>query len=104
MYTVIDFHGAQLKSEFLTTFNSSESNYSAPSSEKRAADIMKFKSIWSAIANQFLDYSEYVIFEVINEPYFELSAEEMDALNSLIISTIRSTGGNNTTRSIIITG
>ena len=104
LYTVIDFHGAQLKSEFLTTFNSSESNYSAPSSEKRAADIMKFKSIWSAIANQFLDYSEYLIFEVINEPYFELSAEEMDDLNSLIISTIRSTGGNNSTRSIIITG
>jgi len=104
LYTVIDFHGAQLKSEFLTTFDSSEPNYSAPSSEKRAADLMKFKSIWTAIANQFINYSETLIFEVVNEPYFELSADEMDALNTLIISTIRATGGNNSTRSIIITG
>ncbi len=65
---------------------------------------MKFKSIWTAIANQFINYSETLIFEVVNEPYFELSADEMDALNTLIISTIRATGGNNSTRSIIITG
>ena len=104
LYTVIDFHGAQLKSEFLTTFEISEPNYSSPSSEKRAADLMKFKSIWTAIANKFINYPETLIFEVVNEPYFELSADEMDALNTLIISSIRSTGGNNETRSIIITG
>ena len=104
LYTVIDFHGAQLKSEFLTTFNVNELNYSDPSSEKRAADLMKFKSIWTAIANKFINYPETLIFEVVNEPYFELSADEMDALNTLIISSIRSTGGNNETRSIIITG
>ena len=104
LYTIIDFHGAQLKSEFLTTFEISEPNYSSPSSEKRAADLMKFKSIWTAIANQFINYSNTLIFEVVNEPYFELSSDEMDALNTLIISTIRATGGNNSTRSIIITG
>ena len=104
LYTVIDFHGAQLKSEFLTTFEISEPNYSSPSSEKRAADLMKFKSIWTAIADKFINYPETLIFEVVNEPYFELSADEMDALNTLIISSIRSTGGNNETRSIIITG
>jgi len=104
LYTIIDFHGAQLKSEFLTTFNSNEPNYTSPSSSKRAADLMKFKSIWTAIANQFINYSNTLIFEVVNEPYFELSSDEMDALNTLIISTIRATGGNNSTRSIIITG
>ena len=104
LYTVLDFHGAELKSEFLTTFNSSEPNHCEPSSAKRAADLMKFKSIWTAIANHFINYPETLIFEVVNEPYFELSADEMDALNTLIISTIRATGGNNVTRSIIITG
>ena len=104
LYTVIDFHGAQLKSEFLTTFEISEPNHSDPTSEKRAADLMKFKSIWTAIANKFINYPETLIFEVVNEPYFELSADEMDALNTLIISSIRATGGNNETRSIIITG
>jgi len=104
LYTVIDFHGAELKSEFLTTFNAESSNYCAPTSAKRSADLMKFQSIWNAIAMRFIDYPESLIFEVVNEPYFELSAQEMDALNALIISTIRATGGNNSTRSIIITG
>ena len=104
LYTVIDFHGAQLKSEFLTTFNSNEPNYTSPSSSKRAADLMKFKSIWTTIADQFINYPDHLIFEVVNEPYFELSVEEMNELNTMIITAIRSTGGNNSTRSIIITG
>ena len=58
LYTVLDFHGAELKSEFLTTFNSSEPNHCEPSSAKRAADLMKFKSIWTAIANHFINYPE----------------------------------------------
>ena len=104
LYTVIDFHGANLKSEFVYTFDSVKTAYTHPNSAKRAADLMKFKSIWTAIANKFITYDEKLIFEVINEPYFHMSAAEMDALNTLIISTIRATGGNNVTRSIIITG
>jgi endoglucanase len=105
LYTVIDFHGAQLKSEFLDTFNASNSDvYTSPSSAKRAADLMKFKSIWIQIANRFVNHPEQLIFEVVNEPYFEVSAAEMNVLNAMIIEAIRSTGGNNSTRSIIITG
>ena len=104
LYTVLDFHGAELKSEFIHTFDIEASEYSAPTSAKRSADLMKFKSIWTTIANRFINHSDHLIFEIINEPYFELSDSEMDALNTLIISTIRETGGNNTTRSIIITG
>ena len=44
------------------------------------------------------------MFEIVNEPYFEMSANEMDALNTMIISTIRASGVNNSTRNIIITG
>ena len=104
LYTIIDFHGANLKSEFLETFNNSNSSYTNPSSAKRAADLMKFKSIWIQIANRFINHPEQLIFEVVNEPYFEVSAAEMDALNAMIIEAIRSTGGNNSTRCIIITG
>ena len=43
-------------------------------------------------------------FEVVNEPYFEISSSEMNELNMLIIDAIRSTGGNNAFRPIIITG
>jgi endoglucanase len=65
---------------------------------------MKFKSIWIQIANRFINHPEQLIFEVVNEPYFEVSAAEMNALNAMIIEAIRSTGGNNSTRCIIITG
>ena len=66
--------------------------------------IWKFQSIWRTIANRFKDYPPELLFEVVNEPYFELSAEEMDQLNALIISVIRSTGGNNADRNLIIVG
>ena len=104
LYTVLDFHGAELKSEFLETFNSSNSNYTYPTSAKRAADLMKFKSIWTQIANRFVNHPMQLIFEVVNEPYFELNDFEMDFINMMIIEAIRSTGGNNSTRQIIITG
>jgi endoglucanase len=104
LYTIIDFHGAELKSEFLETFNLESTNYSHPTSAKRAADLMKFKSIWIQIANRFINHSSVLIFEVVNEPYFEVSAQEMDEINLMIIEAIRSTGGSNSTRPIIITG
>ncbi len=104
LVTIIDFHGAQLKSEFLYTFSDSNTQYTHPSSAKRAADLDKFNSIWNQISNRFKTYSENLLFEIVNEPYFEVGALEMDALNTMIISTIRISGENNSTRNIIITG
>ncbi|MGB2153594.1 MAG: cellulase family glycosylhydrolase, partial [Flavobacteriaceae bacterium] len=101
---VLDFHGATLKSEFIYTFDESENEYTDPTSAKRAADLAKFYSIWEQIANRFKDYSDDLIFEVINEPYFHISAAEMNDLNSEVISIIRSSGGNNLTRKVIVTG
>ena len=104
LYTVLDFHGAELKSEFLQTFNNLNSNYTHPSSSKRAADLMKFKSIWTQIAYRFIDHPMELIFEVVNEPYFEVNDVDMNFINMMIIEAIRATGGNNSTRQIIITG
>lgn len=101
---VLDFHGATLKSEFIYTFDSSESSYTHPTSAKRAADLAKFYAIWEQIADRFKDYSDDLIFEVINEPYFHISASEMDEINAEVISIVRASGGNNTTRKIVITG
>ena len=101
---VLDFHGATLKSEFIYTFDGSEDEYTDPTSAKRAADLAKFFSIWEQIANRFKDHSDDLIFEVINEPYFHISAEEMNFINNEVISIIRSSGGNNVTRKVIVTG
>ena len=64
LITLIDFHGAQLKSEFLYTFSDSNTQYSHPTSAKRAADLDKFNSIWNQISNRFKTYSENLLFEI----------------------------------------
>jgi len=107
LITILDFHGTQLKTEFLYTFSPKDKwseYYTAPTSAKRAADNEKFRAIWKQIAERFKDYSENLIFEVVNEPYFWLSASEMDHLNLDIINIIRNSGSKNTNRNIIITG
>ncbi|TXG36063.1 cellulase family glycosylhydrolase [Seonamhaeicola maritimus] len=107
LITILDFHGSTVKSEFLYTFSPKDkwaTYYTHPTSAKRAADNDKFRAIWTAIANRFKNYSYNLIFEVINEPYFWLTDDEMDTLNSDIISIIRNSASNNTDRNIIITG
>ena len=58
---VLDFHGNNLKQEFVYTFENEEINgvnyYTNPTSAKRLADINRFKSIWRDISNRFKDYS-----------------------------------------------
>ena len=108
LVTIIDFHGAKLKENFLYTFDQSEINginyYSDPTSAKRIADLNKFKAIWRDIAERFKDYPETLLFEVFNEPYFWLSADEISTISSDIINIVRSSGSNNESRKIIVTG
>ena len=104
LVVTLDFHGSDLKSEFIYTFDSAETAYTHPTSAKRAADNEKFRAIWTQVAERLKNHSENLLFEVINEPYFHMTAQDMNTLNSDIISIIRATGFNNTTRNIIITG
>ena len=104
LVTIIDFHGSNLKSEFIYTFDSEETEYTHPTSAKRAADIQKFIAIWAQIADRFKNHSENLLFEVINEPYFHMTKSDMDALNTDVLTVIRASGGSNGTRNVIITG
>jgi endoglucanase len=104
LVTTIDLHGSTLKSEFIYTFDSGESEYTHPTSAKRAADNEKFRAIWTQVANRFKNHSENLLFEVINEPYFHMSKTDMDTLNTDILAIIRASGVNNGTRNVIITG
>ena len=104
LVTIIDFHGSNLKSEFIYTFDSEETEYTHPTSAKRAADIQKFLAIWAQIADRFKNHSENLLFEVINEPYFHMTKSDMDALNTDVLTVIRASGGSNGTRNVIITG
>ena len=104
LVTIIDFHGSTLNSEFIYTFDSGESEYTHPSSAKRAADNDKFRAIWTQVADRFKNHSDNLLFEVINEPYFHMSKTDMDTLNTDILAIIRASGGSNGTRNVIITG
>ena len=104
LVTIIDLHGSTLKSEFIYTFDSGESEYTHPTSAKRAADNEKFRAIWTQVANRFKNHSENLLFEVINEPYFHMSKTDMDTLNTDILAIIRASGVSNGTRNVIITG
>ena len=64
-------------------------------------NLPRFESLWQQVASRFKDKSENLLFEIINEPYFDLSRAEIDTLNQTILSIIRQT---NPTRIVIITG
>lgn len=107
LIVILDFHGATLKEEFLYTFSPKPQHadfYTAPTSAKRQADNEKFRAVWTAISNRLKDYPYNLVFEIVNEPYFFLTAAEMDNLNTDIINIIRASGSNNANRNIIITG
>lgn len=75
--------------------------------------VKKMNKLWTQIANEFKDYDEHLIFEALNEPRTEGSAKEWSGgtaeerevvakLNEEIVKTIRSTGGNNAYRQIMV--
>lgn len=101
---ILDVHGAELKSEFIYTFDPLKTAYTDPTSAKRAADLDKFYAIWTQIADRFKMFSDDLIFEIINEPYFHISSDEMNDINTSVISIIRDSAYENLTRKIIITG
>ncbi len=73
-----------------------------------------FKKLWTQIAEEFKDYSEYLIFEGYNEavgsvpegtrmPKDELY-DYVNALNQTFVDAVRATGGNNSRRLLIASG
>lgn len=64
-------------------------------------NIERFEKLWEQIATRFADKPENLVFEIVNEPYFDLSRAEVDTLHSRIFPIIRE---SNPTRIVIFTG
>lgn len=69
--------------------------------------INKLEKLWLQIADRFKDYSEKLIFEIINEPTYEgFSEQEAGALqnevNERILRVIRNSGGYNDRRLVVV--
>ncbi|MCF0223522.1 MAG: glycoside hydrolase family 5 protein [Fibrobacter sp.] len=70
----------------------------------------KMKNYWTQIATQFKDYDEHLIFAGANEPGPNVNTWTSEHVKTLMtyyqtfIDAVRSTGGNNETRTLIIQG
>ena len=64
-------------------------------------NIERFEKLWEQIATRFKDKPENLVFEIVNEPYFELTRAEVDTLHRRILPIIRA---SNPTRIVIFTG
>lgn len=86
-----------------------------PTKSDQAAVEAKLVKIWEQLSARFKDYDYHLLFEGMNEPriiggqdeWTCGTAEEREVINNLFASfvkTVRNSGGNNATRSLIITG
>lgn len=71
----------------------------------------KYQKIWEQIADNFKDYSDYLIFESMNEVAFNTSGNPtsdnyttLNKLNQLFVDTVRASGSNNEERHLLIAG
>jgi len=74
--------------------------------------LKKYKNVWKQIAERFKNYSDYLIFESMNEFGFDTlyNKNKADAYNLInkinqdFVDIIRATGGNNAKRHLLIAG
>jgi len=70
----------------------------------------RYINLWTQIAIEFKDYSEYLVFESMDAVYFydyinyNFDFSTLTNLNQAFIDTIRNSGGNNKERLLIIAG
>ena len=96
LIAIIDVHGDHW---FWESYDSSSSEYKTGNDRLAAED--RFKAIWRDISERFQDKSENLLFEIMNEAYFSMSASEVDVINTDILSIIRTT---NPTRNVVVNG
>lgn len=84
-----------------------------PTLNQSASTKLQLDKVWTQIANQYKNYSDYLIFELLNEPRHKETPEEWSGgtqegrsvLNDYyltILKAIRATGGNNTKRKVMV--
>lgn len=75
--------------------------------------LPKFNAMWTQIAEHFKEYGDHLLFEGLNEPRIvggenewnggtEDGRKALNILNKAFVDTVRATGGNNSTRALLI--
>ncbi|MBR6045027.1 MAG: glycoside hydrolase family 5 protein [Ruminococcus sp.] len=91
-----------------------EEDWRIPDNKHIEAVDAEVKALWLQIAERFKDYGDHLIFEGLNEPRVKDGANEwnggtkegrecVNRLNKTFLDAVRSTGGNNTNRLLLLT-
>ena len=91
-----------------------ETNWIKPTMDEVEGVLPKFTAMWTQIAENFKDYGDKLLFEGLNEPRViggpnewnggtEDNRQALNVLNKAFVDTVRATGGNNSTRALLIT-
>lgn len=70
-------------------------------------EYIKFIALWTQLAERFKDYGDRLMFESMNEIFFENQTDDklnemVAAINKGFYELVRASGGNNTTRMLVI--
>jgi aryl-phospho-beta-D-glucosidase BglC (GH1 family) len=65
------------------------------------ANLDRFQALWEQIARHFKDKPDELVFEIVNEPYFDLTRKQVDTLQQAVFPIIRE---SNPSRIVIFTG
>ena len=96
LFAIIDIHGDKW---FWESYKPNSEFYKTGADRKAAED--RFKAIWRDISYRFKGYSDKLLFEIMNEPYFAMNAEQVHNTNIAILQIIRK---DNPARIVIVTG
>jgi len=109
LYVIINIHhdgGNNVTGRWLSLVDSSGQVTTANST----AVATQFKALWSQIADHFKGYGDHLIFESMNEVMVDYGTPkpeyytQINDLNQAFVDTVRSTGGNNPARCLVVPG
>ncbi|HAP60187.1 MAG TPA: hypothetical protein DCR93_12065, partial [Cytophagales bacterium] len=91
-----------------------DNDWVVPTAEAAEEAQARLASLWTQVANHFIEYNDSLIFETLNEPRLEGIPEEwsggtaegrgfINDFHKAAVDAIRATGGNNELRHILIT-
>lgn len=104
-----------INNDMFVILNTHHEEWYYPDSENKDEDIKQLKALWEQISEEFKGYDEHLIFEGLNEPRLRNTAMEwtggtpeaqeiINEYEQVFYDTVRSSGGNNEKRHLMITG
>lgn len=108
--TVVDYG---IKNDMYVILNVHHDEWNKPTNANYDRASKELKTLWKQIATEFKGYDKHLVFEGMNEPRNYNGEHEWDGgtaemrnvvnkLNADFVSTVRATGGNNSTRALMV--